>query len=100
MKKSALIGTALLSAATVAAGIGMIALPHAYASWEEPLQQQLTSNILEQDTYYGSIEKDDSIYSYETYEKNCNSVGEYVEADFKVKTYEDGTKSYSLVSLQ
>lgn len=34
MKKSALIGTALLSAATVAAGIGMIALPHAYASWE------------------------------------------------------------------
>lgn len=41
-----------------------------------------------------------SIYSYETYEKYCNSVGEYVEADFKVKTYEDGTKSYSLVSLQ
>ena len=34
MKKSAIIGTALLSAATVAAGIGMIALPHAYASWE------------------------------------------------------------------
>lgn len=34
MKKSALIGTALLSAATVAAGIVMIALPHAYASWE------------------------------------------------------------------
>ena len=29
MKKSALIGTALLSAATVAAGIGMISLPHA-----------------------------------------------------------------------
>lgn len=41
-----------------------------------------------------------SIYSYETYKKYRNSVGEYVEADFKVKTYEDGTKSYSLVSLQ
>ena len=34
MKKSTILGTALLSAATVAAGIGMIALPHAYASWE------------------------------------------------------------------
>ena len=105
MKKSTILGTALLSAATVAAGIGMIALPHAYASWEEPLQQQLTSNILEQDTYYGSIEKDDSIYSYEmtyhaTYDKSgyffriVGSVSDGVGGEFELPVTKISNNTY------